>query len=414
MKLPPPDQASSSAIEVDTIDRRLPVTVLSGFLGAGKTTVLNHILRNTEGRRVAVIVNDMAEINIDAELVRKHGGEFSRLGEKVVEMTNGCICCTLREDLLLEVGRLARAGRFDYLVIESTGIAEPLPVAETFTFTDETGLSLGDIARLDTLVTVVDGVNFARDFRSADTLHDRAMARDAEDARGLADLLAEQIEFADVILLNKTDLLSPEAREHVAGMVKALNPDARLVEISHGRAPLEHVLDTRLFNMESAAKAPGWLLTLRGEEHSESDEYGIDSFVYRARRPFHPGRFWQLAQEEWPGVIRAKGFFWLATRMADVGEWSQAGSLRGYRAAGYWWAATPHDHFPTNPDSLAAIAKNWIPPHGDRRQEIVIIGRELDRATLVRKIDACLLTDDEFTAGENSWRSLADPFPAWD
>jgi G3E family GTPase len=406
--------ASSDIIDVETIDRRLPVTVLSGFLGAGKTTVLNHILRNTGGRRVAVIVNDMAEVNIDAELVRQHGGEFSLLGEKVVEMTNGCICCTLREDLLLEVGRLARAGRFDYLVIESTGIAEPLPVAETFTFADDSGVSLSDIARLDTLVTVVDGASFARDFRSLDTLHDRDMARDSEDARGLADLLTDQIEFADVLLLNKTDLLSAEERARVAGMLKALNPDARLVEISHGRVPLEHVLDTKLFSLEAAGKAPGWLRTLRGEEHSESDEYGITSFVYRARRPFHPHRFWQLAQEEWPGVIRAKGFFWLATRMADVGEWSQSGALRGYRSAGYWWAATPKEHFPQNPDSLATISKNWIQPYGDRRQELVIIGREVDRDALTRRLDACLLTDKEMFPGESFWKGLADPFPLWE
>jgi G3E family GTPase len=410
------DSVSSDPLTLDAapLDRRLPVTVLSGFLGAGKTTVLKHILANREGLRVALIVNDMAEVNIDAALVGHGAAAVSQLGEKIVELSNGCICCTLREDLLVEVARLARAGRFDYLVIESTGIAEPLPVAETFTFAGEDGVSLGDVARLDTMVTVVDGHNFLNDYASDASLHDRGQGTGPEDDRTLAQLLAEQIEFADVIILNKTDLLTENQREIVTHLVRSLNPDARFLLADHGRVSVEELLDTRRFSFDAASKSPLWLRTLRGEEHPETDEYGVRSFVYRALRPFHPERFyaWQLTPPA--GVIRSKGFFWLATRPDHVGEWSHAGGICRVGVAGSWWAAIPRAEWPTSPDSLAVIRKNWTEPHGDRRQEIVFIGTaEMDEPALRASLDACLLTDAEFARGERLWSGFADPFAAW-
>ncbi|MGB9632832.1 MAG: GTP-binding protein, partial [Chloroflexaceae bacterium] len=294
---------------------RLPVTVLSGFLGAGKTALLNHVLANREGRRVAVIVNDMSEINIDAQLVRSGGAALRRTEERLVEMTNGCICCTLREDLLVEVGRLAREGRFDYLLIESTGVSEPLPVAETFTFAGPDGVCLGDLARLDTMVTVVDAFNFLRDFSSLDELRDRDLAISEGDERSVVDLLVDQIEFADVLVLNKTDLIEPAEADRIEALLRKLNPEAVIVRARFGRVPLDLILNTGRFDFERAAQAPGWLKELRGEHTPETEEYGISSFVYRARRPFHPQRFWELIHEEWPGVLRSKGLFWLATRM---------------------------------------------------------------------------------------------------
>jgi len=401
-------------METSTLGK-LPVTVLSGFLGAGKTTVLSHILNNRENKKVAVIVNDMSEINIDAATVKSEVS-LNRSEEKLIEMSNGCICCTLREDLLEEVNKLAKEGRFDHLVIESTGISEPLPVAETFTFADEEGVSLSDVAKLDTMVTVVDAVNFLKDYQEAKYLKDKGESLGEDDERSVADLLVDQVEFADLILISKTDLVNTEDLERLKAILKTLNTDAKVLPIEHGNVDIDKVLNTGLFDFERARQAPGWLKEMRGEHIPETEEYGIGSFCYEARRPFHPDKFHEFLHntKQYGKLIRSKGFFWLATRPEYAGQWSQAGGIARYGFAGLFWKAVPKKDWPEDEEYLASIKNQWVEPFGDMRQELVFIGQGLDQEKMTQKLNECLLTEEEVLKGREYWETLKDPFPAWE
>ncbi|MDW7693973.1 GTP-binding protein [Flammeovirgaceae bacterium SG7u.111] len=389
------------------IDKKLPVTVLSGFLGAGKTSLLNHVLHNKEGLKVAVIVNDMSEVNVDADLVKSEN-TLSRTEEKLVEMSNGCICCTLREDLMVEVEKLAKEKRFDYLLIESTGISEPIPVAQTFSFVDEEqNIDLSRFSYVDTMVTVVDAFNFFKDFGSRETLMDRDMTDMEEDYRTIVNLLTDQIEFANVILLNKADLVDEETLGILKAMIHKLNPKAKIIESSFGKISSDEILNTGLFDFEEAEQSAGWQEELNKEEHTpETEEYGIGSFVYRSKKPFDPQRFWSYVQQKFPRkIIRSKGLFWLASRPEQALVWGQAGGSLRADSAGVWWDSMPYQkriQFEGFVENRDFIETGWDKTFGDRKNEIVFIGQGMDKEAICAELDRCLATDEELVT--ELWR----------